>query len=69
MWVSKSVGFLGGSVVKALSASSGAPGDVGLIPGSGRSPGRANGNPFQYSCWDNAMDYSPWGRKESDKTN
>ena len=26
-------------------------GDVGLIPGSGRSPGRGNGNSFQYSCW------------------
>jgi len=31
-------------------------GDAGLIPGSGRSPGGGNGNPLQYSCWDNPMD-------------
>ena len=30
--------------------------DVGLIPGSGRSPGGGNGNPFQYS-W---LEKSPW---------
>ena len=30
--------------------------DVGLIPGSGRSPGIRNNNPFQYSCLDNSMD-------------
>ena len=28
-------------------------GDVGLIPGSGRSPGGGNGNPLQYSCREN----------------
>ena len=31
-------------------------GDVGLIPGSGRSPGEENGNPVQYSCLRNPMD-------------
>ena len=31
-------------------------GDMGLIPGSGRSPGRGHGNPFQYSCLDNPVD-------------
>ena len=60
----------GGSVVKGLPANEG---DVGLIPGSGRSPGGGNGNLFQYSCLDNSMDvslaaYSPWGHKELDMT-
>ena len=31
-------------------------GDMGLIPGSGRSLGEGNGNPFQDSCWENPMD-------------
>ena len=31
-------------------------GDVGLIPGSGRSPGDGNGNPLLYSCLENSMD-------------
>ena len=30
-------------------------GDLGLIPGSGRSPGEGNGNPLQYSCLENPM--------------
>ena len=34
--------------------------DMGLIPGSGRSPGEGNGNPLQYSCLENAMDRGPW---------
>ena len=47
--------------------------DVGSIPGSGRSPGRGNGSPLQYSCLGNALDRgawwaSLWGRKESDTT-
>src|SRR5574341_307026 len=33
---------------------------VGLIPGSGRSPGEGNGNPLQYSCLENSMDRGPW---------
>ena len=31
-------------------------GDVGLIPGSERSPGEGNGNPLQYYCLENPMD-------------
>ena len=48
--------------------------DMGLIPGSGRSPGGGNGNPLQYSYLENPMDreasraYSPWGLKESGMT-
>ena len=40
------MGFLGGSVVKDPPANAG---DLGLIPGLGRSPGEGNGNPLQYS--------------------
>ena len=46
-------------------------GDLGSIPGSGRSPGEGNGNPLQYSCLENPMDrgaWYPWGHKESDTT-
>ena len=43
-------------------------GDRGSIPGSGRSPGGGNGNPFQYSCLENSTGYSPRGGKESDTT-
>ena len=32
---------------------------LGLIPGSGRSPGEGNGNPLQYSCLENSMDRKP----------
>ena len=35
-------------------------GDLGLIPGLGRSPGERNGNPFQYSCLENSMDRGAW---------
>ena len=35
-------------------------GDPGSIPGSGRSPGEGNGNPFQYSCLENPMDGEAW---------
>ena len=35
-------------------------GDLGSIPGSGRSPGEGNGNPFQYSCLENPMDGGAW---------
>ena len=38
-------------------------GDLGLIPGSGRSPGEGNGHPLHYSGLENSRDYSPWGRK------
>ena len=35
-------------------------GDMGSIPGLGRSPGRRNGNPLQYSCLGNPMDRTWW---------
>jgi len=44
------LGFPGGSVVKNLPANAG---DLGLIPGSQRSPGEGHGNPLQYSCLGN----------------
>ena len=36
-------------------------GDLGSIPGSGRSPREGNGNPLQYSCLENSMDRGAWG--------
>ena len=44
--------FPGGSDGKASTRNEG---DLGLIPGSGRSPGEGNGNPLQYSCLENPM--------------
>ena len=35
-------------------------GDVGLIPGLGRSPGGGNDNPLQYACLENPMDGGAW---------
>ena len=35
-------------------------GDLSSIPGSGRSPGKGNGNPLQYSCLENPMDGGAW---------
>ena len=35
-------------------------GNLGLIPGSGRSPGEGNGSPLQYSCLENPMDRGAW---------
>ena len=49
--------FPGGSDGKASAYNAG---DPGLIPGSGRSPGKANGNPLQYSCLENPMDGGAW---------
>ena len=51
------MGFLAGSVVKNLPANTG---DVGSIPGSGRSLGEGNGNLFQYSCLENSVDRGTW---------
>ena len=34
--------------------------DANPIPGSGRSLGKGNGNPLQYSCWENSMDRGAW---------
>ena len=57
-------------VVKNLPASAGAVGDVGLIPGSGTSPGGGHGNPLQDSC---AWTKEPGGLQsvelQSDTTN
>ena len=47
-------------VVKNLPANAGDVRDVGLIPGSGRSPGGGHGNPLQYSCLENPMDREAW---------
>ena len=63
--------FPGGSDGKASAYNAG---DLGSIPGSGRSPGQGNRNPLQYSClekshgWRSLVDYSPWGRKELEMT-
>ena len=35
-------------------------GDLGSIPGLGRSPGEGNGNPLQYYCLENPMDRGAW---------
>ena len=49
-------------------------GDLGSIPGLGKSPGEGNGNPFQHSCLGNPMDSRAWWAiihgvaKESDTT-
>ena len=52
--------FPGGTAVKKLPANAGDSRDVGVIPGSGRSPGVGNGNPFQYSCLKNFIDRGAW---------
>ena len=44
------MGYPGDTVVKNLPANAGDARDMGLILGSGRSPGAENGNPLQYSC-------------------
>ena len=51
------VGFPGGSEVKASACNAG---DLGLIPGLGRSLGEGNGNPLQYSCLENPMGRGAW---------
>ena len=49
-------------------------GDLGSVPGSGRSPGGEHDNPLQYSCLENPhgqkslAGYTPWGLKELDMT-
>ena len=53
-------GFPGGTVVKNPPAN---VGDVGLIPGSGKSSGEKNGNPLQYSYLGNPMDRGAWRAK------
>ena len=50
-------GFPGGASGKEFTCNAG---DMGLIPGSGRSPGEGNGNPLQCSCLENSMDRGAW---------
>ena len=50
-------GFPDGSEVKASAYNAG---DLGLIPGSGRSPGEGNGNPLQFPCQENPMVGGAW---------
>ena len=50
-------GFPGGSDGKASACNAG---DLGSIPGLGRSPGEGNGNPLQYSCLENPTDGGAW---------
>ena len=63
------MGILGGSDGKQSACN---VGDLGLTLGSGRFPGKGNGNLLQYSCLENPHGqgklegYSPWGHKESD---
>ena len=64
------IGFPGGSVVKSQPANAG---NAGLIPRSGSSPGKGNGNPLQNFCLGNLMDRGAWqatvhGVSESDIT-
>ena len=69
MWASQVV-----LVVKNLPGNAGDIRDVGLILGSGRSPGGGHSNPLQYSCLENPHGqrnltcYSPWNHKASDTT-
>ena len=64
-------GFPDGSGGKESACNSG---DLGSIPELGRSLGGGHGNPLQYSCLENPhgqrslAGYSPWGHKESDRT-
>ena len=63
--------FPGGSDSKEAACN---VGDLGSIPGLGRSPGGGHGNPLQDSCLENSLGqrslvgYSPQGHKESDTT-
>ena len=69
--ISVFLGFPCGSAGKDSTCNAG---DLGLIPGLGRSPGKGNGNPVQYSCLGNPMDRGAWWAtvhgvpKESDMT-
>ena len=47
-------------VVKDPPANAGDARDMGLIPGSERSPGGGHGNPLQYSCLENPMNRGAW---------
>ena len=51
------MGLPSGSVIKNTPANAG---DLGSIPGLGRSPGEGNGNKLQYACLGNPMDRGAW---------
>ena len=64
-----------GSAGKESTCNAGDIGDMGSIPGSGKSPREGKCNPFQYSCLENLMDRGAWqttvhawGHKESNMT-
>ena len=57
MNIDKTLGFSGGSEDEESACNAG---DVGSVPGLGRSPGEGNGNPLQYSCLKNFMDRGAW---------
>ena len=65
------MGFPGSSASKESTCNEG---DLGLIPGLGRSPGGGHDSPLQYSFLENPhgqrslVGYSPWGHKELDRT-
>ena len=71
MYICIYMGFPGGLDGKESTCN---VGDLGSIPGSGRSPGGGHGNPLQYTCLENPhgqrslAGYSPWCRKDSDMT-
>ena len=50
-------------MIRNLPANAGDAGEMGSIPGPGRSPGVGNGNPLQYSCLENSMNREPGGLK------
>ena len=56
-WIIQFLGFPYGSDGKKSTCS---VGDLGSIPGSGKSPGGGNGNSLQYSCLENPMDRGVW---------
>ena len=55
-----SLGFPCSSVSKESACNARGIGDMGSVPGSGRSPGGGNGNPLQYSCLENPVDRGAW---------
>ena len=57
LWGHKEWGFPGGSHSKESACNAG---DLASIPGSRRSPGEGNGDPFHYSCLENFMDRGAW---------
>ena len=72
-WV-RSYPLPGAFLVAQWQRLSASEGDMGSIPGSGRSPGEGNGDPLWSSCLGNPMNRGPWwatahgGHKELDMT-